>query len=411
MTTDIKKLAIIGGGPAGFMAAVNAAKNAESLQVDIYEKSSPLKTVLYTGNGRCNLGNNIYDFKELARNFPRGEKFLYSIFSRFGTEETVNWLASHGLETYVQEDNRIFPKTDKAATVRTLFLDIARRHGVNIIKKEIQGAVKTKSGFKIETDSREIEYDRLIISTGGDRTRTNNGYKFARSLGHDVTELRPALTAMLTKEKWTEPLAGVSIQNARVQSFFDNKKISDLRGGFVFTHKGLAGPAIFNTSSYCAYLGYSRKKPLLLKINFLPEMTFECLEKDLLSEFKGFPTKSISNILKKYIPKSLTFKLLQNKNIDPDKKVSVITAKERKAVLKLLLETEVEIVSPAKDGEIVTAGGIVLKQVNPKTMESKICKNLYFCGEVLDIDGLTGGFNLQMCWSTGYIAGINAAMS
>jgi len=409
MNMKKRKLAIIGGGPAGFMAAVNAAENSDNLQINIYEKSSPLKTILYTGNGRCNLANNITDFKELASNYPRGEKFLYSVFSRFGVDETLQWLNSRGLETYVQEDNRIFPKSDKATSVRSLFLNRASIFKINIVKSEVIEAINTEDGFKIRTNKGFFEYDALIISTGGNCTDSNNGYNFARSLGHKVTALKPALTSLLAAEKWVKAFAGVSIKDARVQSFFNKKKISELTGDFVFTHKGIAGPAIFDTSSYCAFFDYSRKTPLLLKINFLSEVNCDELEADLLSEISASATKSVLNILKKYIPKSLIAVLLTNQGIDPDKKVASITAKERKAILKFLLETEINIISPDKNGEIVTAGGIELKEVNPKTMESKLHKNLYFCGEILDIDGLTGGFNLQMCWSTGCIAGLNSA--
>jgi len=404
-----KKIAVIGGGPAGFSAAVNAAENAgNNTCIDIYEKSVPLKTVLYTGNGRCNLSNNISDFRELAGNYPRGEKFLYSVFSRFGVPETLEWFYIRGLKTYVQKDNRIFPKTDKAATVRELFLKKTAELGITIVKAGVKDVSANNKKFIVNSNNGSAEYDVIIISTGGSRKDSACGYSFAKKLGHNITELKPSLTSLTTEEKWVKNLAGVSIKNSQVQSFFNKKKISDIMGDFVFTHNGLTGPAVFNTSSYCAFLGYSPQNPLILKINFVPAINYEELKEDLLEETNKTRDKSISNILKKYIPKSLTSKLLAANNINPDKKSASVNIKEMEIILKILLETEIKIVSPTKEGEIITAGGVDLKQINSRTMESKLVKNLFFCGEVLDIDGLTGGFNLQMCWSTGYLAGINS---
>jgi len=366
-----RKIAVIGGGPAGFFAAINAA---ESAQVDIYEKNVPLKTILWTGNGRCNLSNNIADFKELASHYPRGEKFLYSIFSRFGVKETLEWFNSQGLKTYVQKDNRIFPQTDQAATVRNLLLKKAEEKNVKIIKSAV-------------TEAPLNNYDAVIISTGG------KNHELAKKLGHNITKLKPSLTSLNSNAQWIKGLAGVSVKNARVQAFFKSKKVSDLTGDFVFTHQGLSGPVILDTSAYCAYL----EPPFLLKVSFVSNFNSEELETD----------KSISNILKPYIPKSLAVNLLAANNINPDKKCSSLTQKEKQVISKILLETEIKITKPAKEGEIVTAGGVDLKEVDPRTMESKLVKGVYFCGEVLDIDGLTGGFNLQMCWSTGYLAGLN----
>jgi len=197
----------------------------------------------------------------------------------------------------------------------------------------------------------------------------------------------------------------VSIKNAIIQSYFKGKRISHVKGDFVFTHRGIAGPAAFNTSAYCAYLDYSDEEPLILRINFIPELNYA----DFTTGLAEQGNKTTLNALKEYIPKSLATELLVAYNISPERKVSGITDKERESLFKMLSEAEITVTSPAKDGEIVTAGGVALKEVNPATMESKLVERLFFCGEVLDIDGLTGGFNLQMCWSTGYLAGQNAA--
>lgn len=401
-----RKVAVIGGGPAGFMSALAAAENeASTVQIDIFEASNPLKTILYTGNGRCNLSNNIHDFKELASKYPRGEKFLYSVFSRFGVSETLEFFNSRGLKTYVQPDGRIFPKTDSAATVRDFFLVKTSGKGVKIINSAVEHVSRNDDIFTVKSGTGTSEYDALIIATGGNRKKPYNGYNLAEELGHTITELRPSLTSLMVKEGWVCKLAGVSIKNAIIQSYFKRKRISHIQGDFVFTHKGIAGPAAFNTSAYCAYLDYSVKEPLILSINFIPELDYTGFTASVAEQ----GNKTTLNALKEYIPKSLAAELLAAYNINPERKVSGITDKERESLFKMLSEIELTVTSPAKDGEIVTAGGVALKEANPATMESKLVDGLFFCGEVLDIDGLTGGFNLQMCWSTGYLAGQSAA--
>ena len=405
-----KKVAIIGGGPAGFMAAVTAFENSsKDLNIDVFEKIIPLKTILCTGNGRCNLSNEIYDYKELASNYPRGEKFLYSAFSRFGVKDTLDWFNRHGVETYVQEDKRIFPKSDKASTVRDMLIEKAENLSINIFSQtSTKKIIKKENKFIVQMENFTKEYDRVIIATGGSsKDFQNSGYNLAKSLGHSITELRPSLTALRTKENFVQKLAGVSVKNAEISSFFNNKQVTKFKGDFVFTHKGISGPLIFKTSAYCAYFDYSKINPLLIKINFLPDLVKDNLEKELLSELNSNPHKSLDNLLKKYLPKSLIDALLEESNLDKDKKGSQITKEDRKKILKILTETELTVISTEPDGEIVTAGGVCLKEINPKTMESKLIKGLYFSGEVMDIDGLTGGFNLQGCWTTGFIAGMS----
>ncbi|OGH95203.1 MAG: hypothetical protein A2039_03870 [Candidatus Melainabacteria bacterium GWA2_34_9] len=407
---NTKNIAIIGGGPAGFMAAIAAAETSScKTHIDIFEKDIPLKTILYTGNGRCNLSNKIYDYKELASNYPRGEKFLYSAFSRFGVKETLDWFYQHGVKTYVQEDNRIFPTTDKASTVRDMLIERTQKLSINILAHTAtKKIIKKDDKFVVQMENFTKIYDKVIIATGGSsRDLQSSGYELAKSFGHTITELKPSLTALRTKENFVGKLAGVSVKNAEISAFFNNKQVTKIKGDFVYTHKGISGPVIFKTSAYCAIIDYSKNNPLLLKINFLPDFDREIFEKELLEEFNSNPHKSLSNILKKYLPKSLIDALLEESKLDTDKKTSQITKEDRKKILKILTETELAVISPEPEGEIVTTGGVCLKEINPKTMESKLISGLYFCGEVMDIDGLTGGFNLQGCWSTGFIAGIS----
>lgn len=408
-------IAIIGGGPAGFMAAITAAENnshnkTESLNINILEKNIPLKTILYTGNGRCNLTNATYDNKELTSNYPRGDKFLYSAFSRFGVKETMAWFNSHGLELYTQKDNRVFPKSDDAHDVRNLLINTAQKLGINIKSHiKITKIEPAKDKFYVYTGNLPLEYDKIIMATGGNYRRLpDSGYNFAEKLGHKITQLKPALTAFQTEETWFSVLAGVSIEKSEMKAFFQEKQAAKAEGDFIFTHKGISGPLVFKISSYCAFLNYNKYSPLILKINFVPDKTPDELNKELLKEFEENSKKSIENILKIYAPKSVILALLKTKLINPEKKACQITKEERKTIVKMLTETKLSVKSFEPDGEIVTAGGIELNEVNSKTMESKIIKNLYFCGEILNIDGFTGGFNLQACWSTGYIAGSEA---
>jgi len=366
-TMKKRKIAIIGGGPAGYAAAISAAEFA---CVDIYEKNVPLKTVLWTGNGRCNLTHDVKDFKELASHYPRGERFLYSVLSRFGEEQTLDWFESMGLKTYAQEDGRVFPQTGRAATVREALLKKAASADVKTIKSLVREAP-----FE--------DYDAVVLATGG------KNHEIARKSGHTITPLRQSLAALNSDEQWIKGLAGVSVKGVAVRA-----KKNSLKGDVVFTHNGLSGPVILDTSAYCAY----SEPPYRIQLNLAPDFDVEGLDAE----------KTVSNALKKYIPRSLGMNLLNYSGLNPDKKTSALSDKEKRLLTDVIQKMEVKITGTASEGGMVTAGGVDLKEINPKTMESKLVKNLYFCGEVLDIDGLTGGFNLQMCWSTGYIAGLAA---
>ena len=406
-----RSAAIIGGGPAGFIAAISLAENnsAKEFTIDIFDKKEPLTKLLLTGGGRCNITNATYDHKELASNYPRGEKFLYSVFKKFGVKETIGWFDRHGAKLYTQEDKRVFPKSNDANTVRNLLMNEAKRLKINI--KAHTPVIKTEysdNKFLLNIHNSILKYDKIIISTGGNsKNISNSGYNLAKSLGHKVTELRQSLTAFIVKEKWTSELAGVSVKEAEITAFFENKQTAKVSGDFIFTHNGVSGPAVFKISSYCAFLDYDRLNPIILKINFIPQKKADEVEKELLKEFEENSKKSIINILNKYAPKSVIMMLLSLQSMNPEKKASRITREERKNIVKLLTSTKLTVKSPEPDGEIVTAGGVDLNEINSKTMESKLVKGLYFCGEVLNIDGFTDGFNLQACWSTGYIAGLS----
>ena len=358
------KVAVIGGGPAGCFCAYNLQNDCD---VTIFEAKSPLVTLLPTGGGRCNLAHAEYDFRELAANYPRGEKFLYSVFSKFGTSETLDFFKNIGIETYTQEDMRIFPISNSAKDVREKFLSNLKR--VKFHKETVLRADRVDEKIKVVIDKDSYYFDKIIISVGG-----HNGFDIAKMLGHNIIPPKPALVGLKTREDFSS-ISGVSLCDV------------------LFTHNGISGPAVYKQSSIKARESF----PYKLVFDFIGEI-------DLQSALNENPHKSIKNLLSDYVPKSFAEFVLMRSGVNPDEKSHRIDGKTRDKILSSLQKFEITATGTVADGEVVTAGGVDLKEINPKTMESKIVSGVYFCGEVLDIDGFCGGFNLQNCWSTAYVA-------
>lgn len=372
------KIAIIGGGPAGCTCAYFLKQ--KGVYPVIFEKNSVLKTLLPTGGGRCNLAHAEFDVKDLAANYPRGEKFLYSVFSRFGTSDTLEFFKNIGVKTFMQEDFRYFPISESAEDVQRHFIDVLQ--GVKV-KNENVTAVKTcNGGFEVKTNSASYFFEKVVVATGG-----HSAFNFIKQLGHMIIEPLPALTALKTSEDFSE-LAGVSLKS--IKADFCGQSLC---GDLLFTHNGVSGPLIYTISSIMARKSF----PYKIYLDFTGTLDFQ----NILNEN---PHKSVKNIISDFIPKSLAVYILKSAKIDENLKGSQIDGKTRDKILKYLNEFEIEVISTAKGGEVVTCGGVSLNEVDSKTMQSKIVKNLFFCGEVLDIDGFCGGFNLQNCWSTGYVA-------
>lgn len=364
------KAAVIGGGPAGCFCAYQLQ---EDIDITIFEMSSPLKTLLATGGGRCNLAHAEYDFRELTKFYPRGEKFLYSVFSRFGTTDTLEFFRSIGVETYTQEDKRIFPTSNSAADVREKFLNALKAD----IKKEKALRVNQLDGIlEVVTDSGSYKFDSVVVAVGG-----HAGYNIAKYLGHNIIAPRPALVGLKTDKLFP---SGVVLQNVKTKI---GKKV--LQDDLLFTHNGISGPLAFKISSLNARENF----PYTLKFDLTGEI-------DLQKMFDANPHKTLKNAISELVPKSFAAAICPVEEI----KCSQVSAKIRDFVAKNLRALELKVLSHSGAGEIVTCGGVDLKEINPKTMESKLVPNLYFCGEVMDIDGFCGGFNLQNCWSTAYIA-------
>lgn len=394
MVSKKKSVAIIGTGPSGCMCAYFASKNCN---VTLFDFSKPLHTLLYTGGGRCNMTYAEYDFKELTKFYPRGEKFLYSIFSKFSTTDTINFFKQIGIETYTQDDLRIFPISNSAKDVREKFLKSLKN--CKFKKEKILGVNveinKEENQFLLKTETNSYHFDRVVIAIGG-----HCGFSIAKDIGHTVIEPKPALIGLITTEDF-ESLKGVSIKSVDAQIFYNNKKFTHIKDDMLFIPSGISGPLAYKISSICARLEYNKQNPLLIKLDFMQK------ELDFQKMLNSNPKKDIKNLVAELIPKSLAEYILKNHNIDLNLKCHFVDSKTRDLILKALLKFEIKAIAPKKEGEIVTSGGVCLDEIDSKTMESKLVKGLYFCGEVMDIDGFCGGFNLQNCWSTGFVAGQN----
>ena len=371
-----KSVAIIGGGPAGCACAKFLQDFAD---VFVFDKNKFLNTILPTGGGRCNLAYCEYDFKELAKNYPRGEKFLYSVFSQFGTQDTIDFFKDIGVETYVQDDWRIFPNSNSSKEVREKLL---KSLDCNFVNEEVFEIEKKDNCFKIVTDKSSYAFDYVVISVGG-----HSNFNMLKDLGVNIIEPTQSLVGLKTKEDLSS-LAGISLKD--VMLTVDDKKYN---GDLLFTHKGVSGPVIYKISSI-----YARKDfPYIIKIRFTEDFNFQ----ELLNKN---PHKEIKNLTGKMIPRSLAEFLLNELSIAPDTPCHKINSVLRNKIYSALTDFEIITTGKVPDSEVVTCGGVDLKEVNPKTMEHKTIGGLYFCGEVLDIDGFCGGFNLQNCWSGAYVA-------
>lgn len=394
------EICITGGGPAGVMVAIFAAQNPEN-KVYIYDKGIILNTLLPTGGGRCNLAFGEYNFKELAKFYPRGEKFLYSVFSRFSTSDTLEFFEKIGVKTYTQEDLRIFPITDSAKDVKQALLKQLDKKNIKKVFEKVADIKKENEKFVVKTDKNTREFDSVVVATGGRGT----GQRLVKGLGHNIVELRPALSSLITREKDFAQVSGISVKNVTAQVFFENKKVKTLTGDLLFTHTGISGPLVYKISSYCAYLDFCKDNPLKIELNLVGGRDFAEFDAVFLNALKNNAQKEILNVLADFVPKNLALAILCRACTDPKTRAGQLSGVSRKAVSKCVSALTFNAVSLTRGEEIVTAGGVDLKEIESKTMESKLVKGLYFCGEVIDVDGLTGGFNLQNCWSTGFVAG------
>lgn len=387
---------IIGAGPAGVFAAMNIVDMSD-LKVCVFDAKQPLSTLLPTGGGKCNLSYYEPDIGEFVLNYPRGAKFLYSVFYGFDVNDTLNYFEKRGVKTYVRDDNKIFPVSNSSHAVAETMLKYSKNKGIKFIKQKIISVTKETDIFVLKSSSGEYHFKKLLISTGG------KDFSLAKSLGHDIVEPRPSLVPLCIKEKEFYDLTGVSLKDISIKAFFEGKKTASAIGDFLFTAKSVSGPVIYKISSICAFKDFSSKNPVILKLNLTGKTDYET-EEFITKFISSHPNSKVKNMLSMLIPTSLGIKILERENIPPDKETVHLKISEKRQILEALQGLELTVTGRLKHGEIVTAGGVNLDEINSKTMESKIVPGLFFAGEVTNIDGFTGGFNLQNCWSTAGVA-------
>lgn len=402
-------LCVIGGGPAGIIVAGFAGK--QGLKTILLEKNISLgKKLLISGKGRCNITNATFDLHELVNAYGKNGKFLYSAFSKFSVQNTINFFENLGVKTKIERGNRVFPISDSAREVLSALEKFLRDEGVDIrFNSEVKKIIKEGNSISkvVLSDGSEILSNNYVIATGGlsypALGSTGDGYKWARELGHTVVKPEPALNGMISNEKFIRDLTGLSLKNVNISILLDNKKKDERFGEALFTHVGISGPIILDMSKSIGM--FLKKGKVELSIDFKPALSEKELDARILQDFLKNKNKMFRNSLDDLLPAKLRPVIVDLSRIHSDKQVNEITKEERKSLARLLKDFRLNIIkTEGFEKAIVTSGGVSLKEIDPKTMKSKIIDNLYFAGEVIDIDGPTGGYNLQMCWSTGYLA-------
>lgn len=432
------KVVVIGGGPAGIMSAISA-KNSGNDVILIEKMNSLGKKLLITGKGRCNITSSL-NINEFIQNIPGNGRFLYSAFQNFTNEDIINLLKKHNVKVKEERGNRIFPVSDKSKDVLDAFYEELKNLNVKIYTNSTVNQIIVKDGsvtgveYTFNNNKYTINADKVILATGGKSYpttgSTGDGYEMAKKLGHTITEIKPSLIPIVANEnsaiekinlesyknskELCKSLQGLSLKNVKIQ-FEDiekNKVIYDDFGEMLFTHFGISGPTILSSSAHIIrYKNINellKQGKIILKIDLKPALSNEKLDLRILRDFEKEKNKLFKNSLDELLPQKLIDPVIHLSGINPNKKVNEISKKERMQLLKILKEFCITISGfrPVEEA-IITAGGINIKEINPKTMESKLINNLYFAGEIIDVDAYTGGFNLQIAYSTGVTAGLN----
>ena len=409
-----KKVVVVGAGAAGTMAAGAAAVNgADVLLLERNEKIA--RKVMITGKGRCNVTNNAGDIQSMISNIPGNGRFLYGAFSAFDYNDTIDFFEKLGVPLKTERGNRVFPVSDKAVDIVDALNRYITDRGVKrktarvvdlIMENGAVIGVKTENGDTFHADA-------VIVATGGlsypKTGSTGDGYELAKSVGHTVTPLRPSLSALVCREGICSECMGLSLKNVAIR-VVDNKTKKEIYSDFgemLFTHFGVSGPMILSASAHMRELTPERYS---IYIDLKPALTYEKLDERILRDLSQNSNKSISNILSLLLPKSMIPPILRLSHIKPSQKANQLTKEMRKELVDTVKSVKLTVMDFNDISEaIVTSGGIKINEIDPKTMGSKICRGLYFAGEVIDCDGYTGGFNLQIAFSTGHLAGISAS--
>ena len=403
---------VVGGGAAGMMAAVFAARSGQNVQ--LLEKNEKLgKKLFITGKGRCNI-TNAADIEDLFTAVISNPKFLYSGFYSFTNQQVIDFFEELGVKTKVERGERVFPVSDHSSDVIAAFSRELKSLGVSVsLHTEVKELLceQDKVCGVLLTNGKKMKADAVIVATGGisypSTGSTGDGYRFAREAGHKVTELLPSLVPMEVRQWYAKELQGLSLRNIEIRITDGKKKLYEEFGEMLFTHYGVTGPVILSASSVVGKT--LRKKELTLHIDLKPALSEEQLDKRILREFDANHNKQYKNSIDSLFPAKLKPVMIELSEIEPEKKVNEITKEERQRLVRLIKDFTMTLTGLRGYNEaIITKGGVSVKEIDPGTMESKKMKGLYFAGEVLDLDAVTGGYNLQIAWSTGYLAGINA---
>ncbi len=409
------KIAIIGAGAAGLMAAATIHEQNPDAEVCLIEKNNGLgKKVLISGGGRCNVTTGLRDIREVLSRYPRGGKFLNSAMRRFPPEAVYSWFEAHGVPLKIEDDQRAFPQSNDGHDIVGAFERLFAGSNVRVwLNRHALKIERMGSTYRVSFKEGDVlDVDRVILTTGGQAFRhtgsTGDGYAFAEALGHKVTPLAPSLNSFFARETWPKDVSGLSFEKARLRTKLE--KAFEFTGPFLFTHRGVSGPAVFALSSLVAFETYDAARPMPLRIDVFPDLSEEGLQKKIETLLRAHSKKLLGTILDFLMSKSLVEVLCRELSVDPRVKAAEVSKKDIRRIVTWLKAIPLTIIGRGAGDEFVTAGGIDLAEVDPKTMESKISPGLYFAGEILDIDGFTGGFNLQASWAAGRAAGESASI-
>lgn len=402
-----EKIAIIGGGPAGILAAGIAGSHNKN--ITLFEKNERLgKKMFITGKGRCNI-TNASPIEVFFENIVSNKHFLYSSLYSFTNEDIMDLLSGLGLSMKVERGNRVFPSSNKSSDVVKTLTKFLNNNNVDIrLNSKISNIRKLSDKFIISVNNEDMTFNKLVLATGGKSYpatgSTGDGYIFAKELGHTITNLNPSLVPMEIYGDWHKDLRGLSLRNVELSARNNNKLIHKEFGEMIFTHYGISGPIVLSMSTYM----HKNKNNISLALDLKPALDMEKLDSRLIRDFDSYINKQVKNALFDLLPKKLIPWVIKQSKIDPEKPVNQVSINDRNALINSIKTFELQFKSfrPIEEA-IITSGGVSTDEINPSTMESKIVPNLYFAGEIIDVDALTGGYNLQIAYSTGYLAGIN----
>lgn len=406
----MRKIIIIGGGAAGLIASATAAGRGKDVTV-IEKNSRPARKVMITGKGRCNVTNACFDLDDLINSVVTNKRFMYSAFSSFMPYDTIALIEEMGVPTKIERGNRVFPESDKAVDIVDALVKNAKQNGVKFVEGTVASFNTENNVIKSVNldDGTVVDGDAFAICTGGlsyqSTGSTGDGYRLAESVGHSITDIEPALISLVASNGFVPKLQGLSLRNISIKLLDGEKEIYSDFGEMLFTHYGISGPVILSASSH---MTHPKEHNYKIVIDLKPALDEQTLDKRIQRDFAENTNKDFINSLSKLLPNKLIPVIVNLSGIEPSEKVNQITKVQRQNLVSLLKNFTVNISDFRPINEaIITSGGVDVKEINPKTMGSKIVDNLYFAGEVIDVDAYTGGFNLQVAFSTGYLCGMN----